>query len=56
MVINEVAVEVQLAEAYPTSFMTLWILVQISWKIFIDYHFLFTIPVFGILNKVLLAA
>jgi len=38
MGINEVTVEVQLAESSLTSFITFWILVQISWKISVDFH------------------
>jgi hypothetical protein len=38
MGINEVTVEVQLAESSLTSFITFCILVQILWKISIDFH------------------
>jgi hypothetical protein len=38
MGINEVTVEVKLAESSLTSFFTFWILVQIFWKISIDFH------------------
>jgi hypothetical protein len=38
MGMSEVTLEVQLTETSLTSFIKFWILVQISWKISIDFH------------------
>jgi hypothetical protein len=57
MGINEVTVKVQLAKTSLTSFITFWILVQISWIISISFHvlFLFNISIFGVIGNVFLA-
>jgi hypothetical protein len=54
MGMSEVTLEVQLTETSLTSFITFWILVQISWKISVDFHVLFPfiIPLLGVIGNV----